>query len=58
MNAKKHSWMQFMSGTLEMGRQKKEFLGLTGQACMARYGPYRLICLNRPMGTKDWNDVV
>jgi hypothetical protein len=25
---------------------------------MSRYGPYRLIWLNKPMGTREWNVIV
>jgi hypothetical protein len=25
---------------------------------MARYGPHRLMCLNKPMGGREWNVVV
>ena len=25
---------------------------------VARYGPHRLICLNKPMGAREWNVVV
>ena len=25
---------------------------------MARYGPHRLMCLNKPMGAREWNVMV
>jgi hypothetical protein len=25
---------------------------------MGRYGPYRLMCLNKPMGAREWNVMV
>ena len=39
-------------GTLEVG------LNVLFNYAMATYGPHRLMCLNKPMGIREWNVMV
>ena len=39
-------------GTFEVG------LNVFLHYAMARYGPHRFMCLNKPIGAREWNVVV
>jgi hypothetical protein len=48
------TWLRLLytKGTLKVGLNKLFYYA------MARYGPHKLMCLNKPMGAREWNVIV